>query len=71
MPAQWTGVLVGKMHNANVTAKQLAEHLKKNPKYISGILNGHYSPAKAEMELNQALDEIIAQRNDSTTNPVP
>lgn len=69
MPAQWTGVLVGKMHNESVTAKQLAEHLGKNPKYISQVLNGHYSPRKAEAEFNQALDEIIARRKDSAATP--
>ena len=35
MPAQWTGELVGKMHNAGVTAKQLAAEMGKNPKYVS------------------------------------
>lgn len=27
MPAQWTGELVGRMHNAGITAKQLAAEL--------------------------------------------
>ena len=40
MPAQWTGELVGKMHNAGVTAKQLAAEMGKNPKYVSQVLNG-------------------------------
>ena len=39
MPAQWTGELVGKMHNAGVTAKQLAAEMGKNPKYVSQVLN--------------------------------
>lgn len=38
MPAQWTGELVGKMHNAGVTAKQLAAEMGKNPKYVSQVL---------------------------------
>ena len=46
MPAQWTGELVGKMHNAGVTGKELAAQLGKNPKYISQVLNGHYEPKK-------------------------
>lgn len=41
MPAQWTGELVGKMHNAGVTAKQLAAEMGKNPKYVSQVLNAH------------------------------
>lgn len=63
MPAQWTGVLVGRMHNAGVTAKQLAEELGKNTKYISGVLNGHYTPKKAEHEFNEAFQKILAKRS--------
>lgn len=55
MPAQWTGELVGRMHNAGVTAKQLAAAMGKNPKYVSQVLNGHYSPKKAEVEFNEAF----------------
>ena len=61
MPAQWTGLLVDRMHNAGVTSKQLAEEMGKNPKYVSQVLNGHYSPKKAESEFNAALDAIIAR----------
>lgn len=63
MPAQWTGFLVGRMHNAGVTAKQLAEELGKNPKYISGVLNGHYSPKKAEQEFNEAFQKLLDRRS--------
>lgn len=62
MPAQWTGELVGKMHNAGVTGKELAAQLGKNPKYISQVLNGHYEPKKAEREFNAALSAIIEGR---------
>lgn len=64
MPAQWTGILVGRMHNAGITAKQLAEELGKNPKYISGVLNGHYSPKKAEQEFNEAFQKIVNRRSE-------
>lgn len=59
MPAQWTGELVGKMHNAGVTSKELAAQMGKNPKYVSQVLNGHYVPKKSESEFNAALTEII------------
>lgn len=62
MLAQWTGELVGRMHNARITAKQLAEKMGKNPKYVSQVLNGHYIPKTAEAEFNAALDELIAER---------
>ena len=63
MPAQWTGELVGKMHNAGVTGKELAAQLGKNPKYISQVLNGHDEPKKAEREFNAALSAIIEGRH--------
>lgn len=61
MPAQWTGELVGRMHNAGVTAKQLAAELGKNPKYVSGVLNEHYAPKKAEQEFNAAFERIACK----------
>lgn len=63
MPAQWTGELVGKMHNARITAKQLADQLGKNPKYVSAVLNGHYSPKKAEREFNLAFDNLTQEKS--------
>ena len=60
MPAQWTGELVGRMHNAGVTAKQLAAEMGKNPKYVSQVLNGHYSPKKTEAEVNEASKRLIS-----------
>lgn len=62
MPAQWTGELIGRLHNARVTVKELAAHMGKNPKYVSQVLNGHYSPKDAEQRYNAALDELIAAR---------
>ena len=63
MPAQWTGELVGKMHNAGVTSKEPAAQMGKNPKYVSQVLNGHYEPKKSECEFNAALVAISKARN--------
>lgn len=41
MPAQWTGELVGRMHNAGVTAKQLAAAMR-NPR------NGQFTTPEKE-----------------------
>lgn len=68
MLAQWTGELVGRMHNARITAKQLAEKMGKNPKYVSQVLNGHYTPKTAEVEFNAALDKLIAERTEKGTD---
>lgn len=62
MPAQWTADLIGKMHLAGVTAKQLAEEANLNPKYLSGILNGHYEPKNAEQTLRAALARLVEKK---------
>ena len=62
MSAQWTGELGGRMHNAGVTAKQLAAAMGKNPKYVSQVMNGHYSPKNAEQEFNEAFSRIVSAR---------
>ena len=62
MPAQWTAELIGKMHLEGVTAKQLAEEANLNPKYLSGILNGHYEPKNAEQTLRAALARLTEKK---------
>lgn len=62
MPAQWTGDLIGKMHIAKITVKELSAEMGKNPKYVSQVLNGHYAPKKSEQEFNAALERLIATK---------
>ena len=61
MPAQWTGKLVGEIHNAGLTIKQVAEEAGMNPKYISTVLNGNDEAPKAEQKLRAALERLINQ----------
>ena len=58
MPAQWTADLIGKMHLAGITAKQLAAEAGLNPKYLSAVLNGHSEPKNTEAKLFAALDRL-------------
>ena len=58
MPAQWTADLLGKMHLAGITAKQLAAEVGWNPKYLSVVLNGHKEPKDAEGKLNAAFNRL-------------
>ncbi len=67
MPAQWTADVIGKMHLHGITAKQLADKVGWNPKYLSTVLNGHRTPKNAEQVLNKALTELIPE---DTTAPV-
>lgn len=45
MPETWTGNLIGKMHNKDVTYDELAEEMGVTKSYVSMILNGHRRPA--------------------------
>ncbi len=62
MPAQWTGDLVGKLHNAGFKKKDLAAKLGLHEKYVSAVLNGHEEPCNAEARFNAALDELLAAK---------
>ena len=45
---EWTGNLVGLMHNEKITNIQLAEKLGVTDRYVSMVLNGHREPDGAE-----------------------
>ena len=67
MPAQWTADLIGEMHLAKVSKRQLAEHLGVTPEYVSMVLNGHREPAGAAQRFRDALNQIISARETDTT----
>lgn len=62
MPAQWTGQLVGEIHNAGLTIKQVSEEAGLNPKYVSTVLNGDSDATKAEEKLRAALNRLISAK---------
>ena len=62
MPAQWTGDMVGKMHNNRITMTQVAEKLGVTKAYVCMVLNGRRSPKGAEQKFNAALDELIKEK---------
>lgn len=68
MPAQWTGVIIGQMHTNEITAKQLAEEVGWNPKYLSQVLNSRVHPKNAAEKLTAALDRIMERKK--TASPV-
>lgn len=70
MPAKWTADLLGEMHLAGVTAKQLAAEVGWNPKYLSVVLNGHKEPKGAEQKLNTALGRLVSGQIQDTTEQV-
>lgn len=70
MPAQWTADLIGEMHLAGVTAKQLAAEVGWHEKYLSAVMNGHREPKGAEKALRGAFNRIIERRANHTTTVV-
>ena len=58
MPAVWTGELVGEMHNAGISARDLAKELGLTPAYVSMILNGHREPPDVEEKMRAALERL-------------
>lgn len=64
MPAQWTGDMVGKMHNNKITLTQVAEKIGVTKAYVCMVLNGHRNPKGAEQRFMAALDELIIERGE-------
>lgn len=62
MPEKWTGRLIGKMHNNNVTYENLAAEMGVTKSYISMILSGARKPPRARERLEEAFKSIIQKR---------
>lgn len=62
MPAQWTGELIGEIHNAGFKIKEVANEANLNPKYVSQILHGRCESSKAETRLREALERLKLRR---------
>lgn len=70
---EWTGDLVGLMHNHKITFAQLARKLGVTNRYVSMVINGHRDPACAKERFLAAAKELIAEnevaeRNDTIRN---
>lgn len=62
MPEEWTGQLVGKMHNERITHEELANELCISKPYVSMILNGKRSPGGIRRRMEEAVDRLIDRR---------
>ena len=67
MPETWTGNLIGKMHNKDVTYDELAEEMGVTKSYVSMILNGHRRPPDIRNRMEVAFNSIIQRRNGITS----
>lgn len=63
MPAEWTADLLGKMHLAGITAKQLAAEVGWHDKYLSAVMNGHREPKGAEAALRAAFQRLVEKNS--------
>lgn len=62
MPEEWTGRLVGKMHNERITYEELANELGVTRSYVSMILNGKRSPGGIRQRMEEAVDRLVERR---------
>lgn len=62
MKEKWTGRLIGRMHNEEITRQDLANELGVQKSYISMILNGDRKPPDAQKRLEAGVDAIIDRR---------
>jgi len=59
MPEEWTGEVIGIMHNNRISYQQMADKLGWHVKYLSAVMNGKRSPTGAEAKVREALAEIL------------
>lgn len=62
MPKPWTGEAVKRLHNNEITAKELAEEMGIAVTYVSTILNSKREPNGIEERVNKAIDAILEKR---------
>nr|DAH72556.1 MAG TPA: Helix-turn-helix XRE-family like protein [Caudoviricetes sp.] len=62
MPEKWTGELIGKMHNEQITYTELAKEMGVNKSYVGMLLNGRRNPPGTQKRMEDAVDAIIARR---------
>lgn len=66
MPEKWTGRLVGRMHNHQITVSQLAEYLGFSRCYCSLILSSKRNPPGIREKMETAVSELIKEKEDKT-----
>lgn len=64
MPAQWTGRIVGELHNNRITLKELAKEVGWNDKYLSQVINSENPSKGSEQKLTAAMNRLIEKHKE-------
>lgn len=62
MIGEWTAEVVGRMHLAGITGKQLAEECGITNSYLSTVLHGKKGDATTQQRILAALERLEGQR---------
>ena len=62
MPEEWTGRLIGDMHNAGVSRAEVARELGVSTAYVTMVLNGIRTPKGPEEKLRAAFERVKEAR---------
>lgn len=67
MLEDWTADVVGRMHKAHITGKQLAERAGITNAYLSTVLNGHKGNDDTKRKIVEALEALEAEAQAGVT----
>lgn len=64
MPEAWTGHLIGKMHNNDISYEDVAKKLGYGKPYICLILNSKRKPPDIQKKMETAVNELICEKKE-------
>lgn len=62
MPEHWTGRVIGRMHNHNITMQELADRMGITRAYVSLLLNSKRNPPGIREKMESTVAEMIKER---------
>ena len=67
MPKEWTADVVGRMHLAGITGKQLADECGFTNSYISTVLHGKKGDDTTQQKILDALARLEQRQSEINT----
>lgn len=62
MVKEWTGRLIGRMHNERITYDDLAAEMGVGKSYVSMLLNGHREPPGIQERMEAAFEAAVQRK---------